>query len=48
MIPMKELTDKIRMFQTLLKGHALFYCEHHLRRNLESEDSELPDYDITE
>jgi hypothetical protein len=29
------------MFQTLLKGQALFYFEHHLMRRLEAEDSEV-------
>ena len=36
------------MFQTLLKGHALSYFEHHLRRKLDDEDSELPDNDLLE
>jgi hypothetical protein len=40
---LKKPIGKTRMFQTLLKGQALFYFEHHLRRRLEAEDSELPD-----
>jgi hypothetical protein len=38
--------DKTRMFQTLLKGQALSYFEHHLLRRLEAEDSELPDNEL--
>jgi hypothetical protein len=34
------------MFQTLLKRHALFYFEHHLRRRFEAEDSEFPENEI--
>jgi hypothetical protein len=36
------------MFQTLLKGQALSYFEHHLMRRLEAEDSELPDNELIE
>jgi hypothetical protein len=43
LMPMKESTDKTRMFRTLLKGQALSYFEHHLMRRLEAEDSEVPD-----
>jgi hypothetical protein len=32
----------------LRKGNLLSYFEHHLKRRLEAEDSELPDYDLTE
>jgi hypothetical protein len=31
------------MFRTLLKGQALSYFEHYLRRRLEAEDSDIPD-----
>jgi hypothetical protein len=42
LMPMKKPADMTRMFQTLLKVQALSYFEHHLRRRLEAEDSELP------
>jgi hypothetical protein len=48
LMPMKEPTDKTRMFRTLLKGQALYYFKHHLMRRLEAEDSEVPDNDIIE
>jgi hypothetical protein len=48
LIPMKEPLDKTRMFQTLLKGQALFYFEHHLMSRLEAENSDLPDYQLIE
>jgi hypothetical protein len=31
------------MFRNLLKGQALSYFEHHLRRRSQVEDSEVPD-----
>jgi hypothetical protein len=43
LMPMKESADKTRIFQTLLKGQALSYFEHHLMRRLEAEDSDVPD-----
>jgi hypothetical protein len=46
--PLNEPDDIIRMFWTLLKVQALSYFEHHLRRRLEAEDSELPDNDLIE
>jgi hypothetical protein len=48
LIPMKEPTDKTRMFRTLLKGQALSYFEHHLMRRLEAEDSDVPDNELIE
>jgi hypothetical protein len=48
LMPMKEPTDKIRMFRTLLKGQALSYFEHHLMRRLEAEDSNVPDNELIE
>jgi hypothetical protein len=45
---MKEPADKTRIFQTLLKGQALSYVEHHLMRRLEAEDSEIPDNELIE
>jgi hypothetical protein len=48
LMSLKEFVDKIRIFQTLLKSQALSYIEHHLRRSLEVEDSELPDNEIIE
>jgi hypothetical protein len=47
-MPMKEPADKTRMFQTLLKGQALSYFEHHLMRRLEAEDSDIPDNELIE
>jgi hypothetical protein len=48
LMSMKEPADKTRMFQTLLKGHALSYFEHHLMRRLETEDSEVPNNELIE
>jgi hypothetical protein len=48
LIPMKEPADKTRMFQTLLKGQALSYFEHHLMKRLEAEDSDVPDNELIE
>jgi hypothetical protein len=47
-MPMIESVEKTRMFQTLLKGQALSYFEHHLRKCVEAEDSEIPDNDHIE
>jgi hypothetical protein len=41
LMPMKEPSDKTRMFRNLLKGQALSYFEHHLMRRLEADDSEI-------
>jgi hypothetical protein len=46
--PLKEPADKSKMFRTLLKGQALYYFESHLRRRLETEDSEIPDNELIE
>jgi hypothetical protein len=48
LMSMKEPADKTRMFRTLLKGHTLSYFEHHLRRRLDSEDSEIPENEVIE
>jgi hypothetical protein len=48
LMPMKEPADKTRMFWTLLKGQALSYFEHHLKRRLEAEDSEVLDNELIE
>jgi hypothetical protein len=45
---LKENSENTRIFCTLLKVQALSYFEHHLRRRLEAEDSELPDNEIIE
>jgi hypothetical protein len=45
-MPLKEPAEKIRMFWTLLKGQALSYFEHHLRRSSEAEDSEFAFNDL--
>jgi hypothetical protein len=44
----REPADKSKMLRTLLKGQALSYFEHHLRKRLDAEDSELPDNDLLE
>jgi hypothetical protein len=46
LIPLKESADKTRIFRTLLKGQALSYFEHNLRRRLDAEESELPDNEL--
>jgi hypothetical protein len=46
LMSMKEHSDKAKLFRTLLKAQALSYFEHHLRKMLEAEDSELPDDDL--
>jgi hypothetical protein len=43
---MKEPEDKTRMFRTLFKGQVLSYFKHHLRRSLETEDSEVTDNEL--
>jgi len=48
LMPLKEPDDKTKMFRTLLKGQALSYFKHHLRRRLEAEDSDIPDNDLLE
>jgi hypothetical protein len=48
LMPMKEPSDKTKMFWTLLKGQALSYFEHHLMRRLEAEDSDVPDNELIE
>jgi hypothetical protein len=48
LMPIKEPDDKTKMFWTLLEGQVLSYFEHHLRRRLETEDSELPGNDLIE
>jgi hypothetical protein len=48
LIPLKESADKNRMFRTFLKGQALFYFEHHLRRRLKAEDSDISDNELIE
>jgi hypothetical protein len=46
LMPFKEPQNM--MFQTLLKGEALSYFEHDLRRRVEAKESELPDNEIIE
>jgi hypothetical protein len=45
---MREPADKIRMFQTLLKGQTLSYFEHHHMRRLEAEYSDVPENNLIE
>ena len=48
LMSIREPADKSKMVRTLLKGKALSYFEHHLKKRLEAEDSELPDNDLLE
>ena len=48
LMPLKEPADKTKILWTLLKGQALSYFKHHLRRRLDAEDSELPGNDLLE
>jgi hypothetical protein len=45
---MKEPADKIRMLWTLLKGQALSYLDHHLKKRVKAEDLEVPDNNLIE
>jgi hypothetical protein len=45
LMPLKEPADKNKLFGTLLKGQALLFFEHHLRKRLDAEDAEIPDND---
>ena len=47
-MPLKEPTDKSKMLRTLFKSQALSYFEHHLRKRLDAEDSDVPDNDLLE
>jgi hypothetical protein len=42
LMPMKEPSDKTRMFCTLMKGQILSYFEHHLRM------TEIPENELIE
>jgi hypothetical protein len=48
LMSISEPSDKSKMLRTLLKGQALSYFEHHLRKRLDAEDSEVPDNDLLE
>jgi hypothetical protein len=48
LMPLKEPADKARMFRSLLKGQAFSFFEHHLRKRVEAEDSEVPDNELIE
>jgi hypothetical protein len=41
LISLKEIVANTRMIRILLKGQALSNLEHHLRKRLEAEESEL-------
>jgi hypothetical protein len=43
-----EPADKSKMLWILLNGQALSYFEHHLKKRLDAEDSDLPDNDLLE
>jgi hypothetical protein len=45
---MKEPAENTRIFRDLLKGQALSYFEHHLRKRVEAEDSDVPDNELIE
>jgi hypothetical protein len=48
LIHLKKPANKTRMFQTLLKGRAMSYFEHYLRRSLDTEYSKIIDNDFIE
>jgi hypothetical protein len=48
LIPMKETVDKTRISLTFLKDKDISCFEHHLRRRLESENSDVPDNELIE
>jgi hypothetical protein len=48
LMPLKEPADKTRMFWTLLKGQALCCFQHHLRKRIDAEASEIPDNELIE
>jgi hypothetical protein len=48
LMTMNKQADKIRMIWTFLKGQTLSYFKHHLRRRLETENSEIPKIEILE
>jgi hypothetical protein len=48
LMDLTEPADKSKMVRTLLKGQALSHFEHHLRKRLEAEDTDLPDNDLLE
>jgi hypothetical protein len=48
LMPLVESIEKSRMYWILLKGQALSYFEHHIRRRSEAEGSELSDNDFIE
>jgi hypothetical protein len=43
LMTLKEPADKSKVVMTLLRGQALSYIEHHLKRRLDAEYAELPD-----
>jgi hypothetical protein len=48
LMDLSKPAEESKMVRTLLKGQALSHFEHHLRKRLEPEDSELPDNDLLE
>jgi hypothetical protein len=48
LIPLKDPTDKTIVFRSLLKVQVLPIFEHHLKRRLETEDSDLSGNDLIE
>jgi hypothetical protein len=48
LIPSEQSDEKTWMICFLLKGQALSYFEHQIRRRLEVEDSELSENDLIE
>jgi hypothetical protein len=43
LVALKEPPDKTRIFRTMLYEQDLSYFEHHLKKTLEAEDSDIPD-----
>jgi hypothetical protein len=48
MMPMKQPADNTRMFRIFLEDQALSYFEHHLRKRLEAEHSDVLDNELIE
>jgi hypothetical protein len=46
LMPLNKPADKSRMSLTLTKGQAFSYFEHHLKKMVEVEDSDLPDNEL--
>jgi hypothetical protein len=48
LMEIREPSNKSKMIRTLLKGQALSYFDHHLKKRLDAEDIDLPGNDLLE